>query len=435
MLLVIWRVRAGDRPIRFSVPAFWRREPKSDGPEGPAVAAHKPARGRIVVVVRIPHLNLPMPRLLDIYMARSYLAILAMCMVGLLGLFYIATFIDLVDKLFRGETTTAMLLRFFYFRTPQYVYWMIPMAVLVATLVTIGLMTKNSELMVMRACGISLYRAAAPLLIFGVLLTGVLALMQERVLVVSNPEADQLERSIRHWGPATTTSLSRRWIVGTNGEMYHYDLFDQSANKFLNLLVYHLDDRDWRLRSVSQANDVTFVPIGPAAEAKGAWIAKQGWTRNFETAPKLGDDRAGVKYEYTTFTQQPLKLDAPSYFKTDEPVADLMSYVQLREYTTRLQASGANVTPQKVALQRKIAFPFVTIVMTILAVPFAVSTGRHGAMYGVGIGIGLAIIYIVTMSLTGALGGGGVLPPALAAWAPNILFGAAALYLVLTVRT
>ena len=117
------------------------------------------------------------------------------------------------------------------------------------------------------------------------------------------------------------------------------------------------------------------------------------------------------------------------------PVAEMMTFAQLREYINRLRASGANVVPQMVALQRKIAFPFVTIVMTILAVPFAVTTGRRGAMYGVGIGIVLAITYWIAMSVSGALGAGGVMSPLLAAWAPNILFGSVAAYLVLTVRT
>jgi lipopolysaccharide export LptBFGC system permease protein LptF len=130
-----------------------------------------------------------------------------------------------------------------------------------------------------------------------------------------------------------------------------------------------------------------------------------------------------------------LSIEPASYFKTDEPIADLMTYGQLSDYIDRLNASGANVVPQRVALARKIAFPFVTVIMTILAVPFAVSTGRHGAMYGVGIGIALAITYIVALSISGALGAGGALPPLLAAWAPNILFGAAAVYMVLTVRT
>jgi lipopolysaccharide export LptBFGC system permease protein LptF len=68
-------------------------------------------------------------------------------------------------------------------------------------------------------------------------------------------------------------------------------------------------------------------------------------------------------------------------------------------------------------------------------VPFAVTTGRRGAMYGIGIGIALSISYWVIFQVFTAMGEGGVLTPTLAAWAPNLLFGAAALYMTLTVRT
>jgi lipopolysaccharide export LptBFGC system permease protein LptF len=88
-----------------------------------------------------------------------------------------------------------------------------------------------------------------------------------------------------------------------------------------------------------------------------------------------------------------------------------------------------------VGLHRKVAFPFVTLVMTLIAVPFAVTTGRRGAMYGIGVGIVLAIVYWVMISISAALGASGVLSPVLAAWAPNLVFGAAAAYLLLTVRT
>jgi lipopolysaccharide export LptBFGC system permease protein LptF len=100
-----------------------------------------------------------------------------------------------------------------------------------------------------------------------------------------------------------------------------------------------------------------------------------------------------------------------------------------------LQTSGYNVTRYRVDLQRKVAFPFVTLVMTLLAVPFAVTTGRRGALYGIGAGIILAIAYWLLTSLFGAVGYAGLLQPALAAWAPNVLVGAGALYLMLTVRT
>ena len=132
-------------------------------------------------------------------------------MLASLGVFYISTFIDLADKLFRGAATTSLLLQFFYYQTPQYVYYIIPIAGLVATLVTIGTMTKNSELIVMRACGVSLYRTAVPLLLFAVVASGVLFAMQELVLARSNQEADRLNSIIRGFPAQTISELNRGW--------------------------------------------------------------------------------------------------------------------------------------------------------------------------------------------------------------------------------
>src|SRR5690349_4998614 len=112
-----------------------------------------------------------------------------------------------------------------------------------------------------------------------------------------------------------------------------------------------------------------------------------------------------------------------------------MTYGQLRAYIDTLRASGFNAVPYMVQLQRKVAFPLVTVVMTLLAIPFAVTTGRRGAMYGIGVGIVLAIVYWMAISVFAALGTGGLVAPMLAAWAPNLLFAAGAGYLLLTVRT
>jgi LPS export ABC transporter permease LptF/LPS export ABC transporter permease LptG len=429
LVMFAWRVRLGDQPLRLTTPSLWRR--RAADPSDDPLGGQQPRRR----TRRFPRLRLPLVRILDLYVSREYLRLIILGIVGLLALFYISTFIDLADKLFRGETTWAMLTRYFYFRTPRFVYYVIPMSVLVSTLVTIGLLTKNSELLVMRACGISLYRAALPLLICGALASGLLYVMEERVLVSSDREADKLERTIRHW-PEIATALNRRWIVGTNGEMYHYDFFDQRSNRFTNLLVYRLDEDKWRLRAVTRANDAVFTPPSAPDPNSRRWTGRYGWTREMaagQAKPPTTEEQPELKYE--TFTERELSLEPTSYFKTEEPNADLMTYQQLSAYISRQNDSGANVVPWRVALARKIAFPFVTVIMTILAVPFAVSTGRHGSMYGVGIGIALAITYILALSIAGALGNGGALPPLLAAWAPNLLFGAAAVYMVLTVRT
>jgi len=428
--LVFWRVGAADQPIRLNIPAFWRRR-ESQWPASPASASPwGSGRRRVVVVVKIPHIDLPRPGLLDFYVSRLYLSVFGLSFIALVGIFYISTFIDLADKLFRGSATTGMLLRFFYFQTPQYVYYIIPLAALVSSLVTIGLLTKNSELIVMRACGISLYRSALPLLLFALLCSLALFEMQEHVLAHSNQEAKRIEGIIRGWPAQTFGVQNRRWIVGTTSDIYHYEFFDPRINQFDRLTMFHLDDKAWKLQALTYAKDVMVVSR-PGADP--AWEARRGWSRIFSTATTRSVTRTVVKYE--PFAARPLTLEAPGYFKSDEPEADRMTYDQLKRYIVQLQASGYHVVPFMVQLQRKVAFPFVTLIMTLLAIPFAVTIGRSGALYGIGVALVMAIVYWTTLSVFGAVGAGGLISPVLAAWAPNILFGAAAAYMMLTVRT
>jgi LPS export ABC transporter permease LptF/LPS export ABC transporter permease LptG len=428
IFLVLWRAGSADRPIGLTTPAFWTRRRAEREPAAPA----QPRRGpRVVVVIRVPRLNFPRPNLLDLYVARQYLGVYLVSFAALVGIFYIATLIDLAEKLLGGVTSTGVMLRYFYFATPQYVYYIIPMAALVATLVTIGLLTKNSEMIVMRACGISLYRSALPLIVFGVAFSGVLFELQEQVLATSNREAQRLNAIMRGYPIQMVGVLNRQWIIGKSGDIYRYQAFDQRRNTFAQFTFYQVDETAWRLKRLTYAGNVDLG--NQEGEDSFTWVARNGWTRQFTPDPRRLLAQPAVKY--TAFAESPISLEAPAYFKTDDPDADRMTYRELRGYIAELKASGYHVVPYQVQLQQKLAFPFVAIIMTLIAVPFAVTTGRSGAIYGIGVGLVLAIVYRTALALFGALGSGGWVDPTLAAWAPNILFGAAAGYMLLTVRT
>jgi LPS export ABC transporter permease LptF/LPS export ABC transporter permease LptG len=430
--LVIWRAGSGDQPIRLSIPKFW--QPRDAGVS--ATAAGSGARGRVVIVIKIPHIEWPRPSLLDLYVSRLYLSIFLLAFGALVGIFYISTLIDLADKLLGGVAPLGLLLRYFYFATPQFVYYIIPMAALVATLVTIGLLTRNSELIVMRACGISLYRSALPLLLFALLFSGTLFELQEQVLADSNREAARLNGIIRGYPMQSFGILNRQWIIGRNGDLYHYEFFDARANQFSQLSMYHLNEDNWQLDSLFYARNAGLVKhAGADGQPAMMWVAQNGWSREFSIAKPTRHRAERPVVSYAPFAERTISLEPPAYFKTEDPEADRMTYGQLKHYIRELQASGYHVTPYVVQLQRKIAFPFVTLIMTLLALPFAVRTGRSGAIYGVGVSIVLAVVYWTMLSIFGAMGAGGWLSPWLAAWAPNILFGAAAAYLLLTVRT
>jgi LPS export ABC transporter permease LptG len=300
----------------------------------------------------------------------------------------------------------------------------LPLAVLLGTLVTIGLLTKHSELVVMKACGISLYRVALPMVVGAMLTSAVLFGLDQTILGPANRRAEAIRHVMRGGDPATFDVLNRRWMVGSEGEIYHYEYFDPRERRLVSLSIFEFDEGMQRLTRRTFAQRASFVG---GEEDGDLWALEGGWTREF--------DATGEARSFTPFEAMQAPLEQAAYFGTQQPDSQFMNYTQLREYVARLRATGFDVGEQQVALARKVAFPFVTVVMTMIAIPFAVTTGRRGAMYGIGVGILLAMTYWVAISVFAAIGTAGLISPALAAWAPNLLFGACAAYLLLTVRT
>ena len=420
VLLIVKKLRTpGESSLGFALP-FVRRRVRQASAAGTAAS---PAPGtRVVVVIKVPQLALPRLSILDWYVLKHGLRVSALAAAGLLGLFYIASFIDLSNHLFTGRTNALMIVRYLWWASPQFTYYLVPLAVLMGALVTIGALTKNSELIVMRACGISLYRAAAPLLILAIIGSAILMGLEEGILAYSNRRADAINNAIRGRLP-TTQELNRRWVTANDGTIYQYLYFEPGRNRLNGLSIYEFGKDPSTLARRSYFESASFTGD---REEKGQvmWQAAKGWQREFQP-----------KRQFAAFPKRAVTMEGPGYFATERPDAQYMSYRQLKEYVASLESGGFNVVPYVVAMHRKLAFPFVTLIMALIAVPFAVTTGKHGAMYGISAGIVLAILYWTAISVFGAIGAGGLMAPALAAWAPNIIFGCGAMYLLLTVRT
>ena len=393
-LWMVWRRSTSTARRIPSLPFVFART-SGDAAEAPS-ATGPVRRGsdgkRVVIVVRVPHFWGPRVNLLDRYVIQQYLRIVGLAFVGLLGIFYIAMFIDLSDKLFKGETTGRVLLEYFWFATPQYIYYVLPISALIATLVTIGLLTKTSELTVMKACGISLYRAAVPLVLLGIVWSAVLFGLGETILANSNRRAESIRHVIRGGSPQTFDVLNRKWIVAPGGEIYHYTYLDPRRQELHGFSVFEFGETEWQLRRRSFASKAAF---------REGWRAEGFWVRSFDET--LGG------MPYTFIGDATLRIEPLEFFLTERPDAERMNYRQLQSYIGQLQASGFSVVQLAVALQRKLSFPFVTVVMTLIAIPFAVMTGRRGAMYAIGVGLVLAITYWIAISIFGAVGSAGML--------------------------
>jgi LPS export ABC transporter permease LptG/LPS export ABC transporter permease LptF len=422
ILALIWRARwaEGRLPFRSAVKltqavSGWLNRQR-DTP-APAAGSRPASRGRrVVVVVRVPRLSWLMPNILDRYISRIYLRTAALSFAALLGIFYIGTFIDKSDKLFKGQATTGTVMTLLGFMTPQFVYFVIPLAALLSVLVTFGLLSRTSELSVMKACGISLYRIAAPLLALSVVWSSVLFVLEQKILARANEQVERVDAAIRGRPPRTSSPINRTWLVGRDGDIYHYSRFYPQQQAIQNLSIFRPAKGSWALESQVFTPSATFTG--------GQWVGTNGWQQDFTG-----------RGQWTAFPRRTLPLETPDYFETEQPIAEMMTVPELKRFIDEQAASGINVVPLTIDLQKKLAFPLVTIVMTLLAIPFGMTTGKRGTLYGIGIGIVLALGYYVVGNAFAAIGKAGMLNPILAGWAPNILAAGSAAYLLLTART
>jgi LPS export ABC transporter permease LptG len=298
---------------------------------------------------------------------------------------------------------------------------MVPLASLMGTLVAFALLTRSGEITAMKASGIGLYRTSVPVFALALLLSGLVFLVQDRVLPSTNKRLLELRERIKS-GPAHVAQRGGdQWVMGSAHTIYHYWSFDPKHNLMQNFSAYGIDPRSYGLlRRIHSAR---------AAWKQDGWELRRGWIRTYE------DGRvAGLRMIPSLGARVELK-EKPGYFKTELKAPEQMAYGELDRYVQRLERSGYDASEYRVDLAGKISWPAVPVVMVLIGLPFAFRVGRHGAMFGVALSLLLAITYWVLLALFQAAGYAGWLGPVLSAWSANIAFTLLALYLYLDVPT
>ncbi|HSD66926.1 MAG TPA: LptF/LptG family permease, partial [Vicinamibacteria bacterium] len=398
--------------------------------------------GRPVLVVRLPRLTLRFPSLLDRYIARSWVANVALVLLAFASIYFLGEFMDLIDDIQQHRVKGRVLVHYYAAHVWQIGFTVAPVAVLVGVLVTLGLLARRNEITAMKAGGISVYRAAGPVLGMGVLASLLLYGMQEWVLPVTN-KAAALDFNVIKGRPAQSSGqFDRRWVLASDERFYNFDYIVEREGEpargvaeparggefsVYGFSIYDVDPKTWDLR------ERLFAQRAAWNAARRSYDLESGWRRT-----------GGTRSAYQPFTVQRVRaigrepggeIEPPSYFRREEKPSDTMGFGELQRYIASLESRGFDVARLRVQLHRKLAFPMVGLVMTLLAVPFSFIVARRGALYGIGIAIVIAIVYWAVLGIFEALGTNAYLHPALAAWAPNLLFGAAGLYLILTLET
>jgi LPS export ABC transporter permease LptG len=278
-------------------------------------------------------------------------------------------------------------------------------------------MTKNSEVIAMKSSGVSLYRISIPVMIVAASLSVMAFWLQDYILPYTEKIAHNLHSQIKGQPPETYSTFERHWIGSSDG-FFNYELFNVRKNIMYGFSIYQVDLKNFDLLKRIYARQANY--------SNGHWILKDGWQRTFENG----------KMKFQEFHRQQAKLPVnPEYFKTEEELPAEMKFADLKHYIEKMKERGFDFVRFAVDLQAKISFPTVSLILTLIAIPFSFSTGKRGALYGIGLSIVMGIVFWFFLALTKSLGYLEILNPFLAAWTPNILATLLALYLLFKIRT
>ena len=341
---------------------------------------------------------------------------------GFSALTLVITLFQRLDNITKNNTEWMVVFNYLVFLLPMILNSMAPIAGLIAVMVTFGILEKSSQVVAMKASGQSIYRLAVPALALSLVLSGLVFLNQDYVLPFTNRRQENLLNVIisGQQPPQTVDPAKNKWIFGRDSRIYNYYYFDPTGNAFKQLTILDLSREPFGVKRRIFAERATWD-----ASSEG-WILEHGWEREFE------ENRVRVDYfDVKRFSFQ----EYPDYFKKDLREASMMTLAELKRHIDDLSSSGFDVMELRVAFHSKIAFPLACLVMMIVGLPFAFSVGKRGALYGVTIGILIGLFYWGMLGLFGQMGRYEILPPILAAWGPNLLFGAGGIYLFLTSRT
>jgi LPS export ABC transporter permease LptF/LPS export ABC transporter permease LptG len=381
-----------------------------------------PRRSRPAAVIPERRFNLGYPLLLDDMILRDFALYLGMILVSFILLTLVFTFFELLGDIVRNHIPMIMVGKYLLNVTPSMIYIMTPLSVLLAVLTTFGLLEKSNEITAMKATGTSIYRVIFPVLVIAAAISASLFFFDQFYIPAANQRQETLRNQIKGKPAQTYLRPDRKWILGEHDTIYYYEFFDPDQNTFVNITAFQFDPETFELVSRVHASRAHW------SENLQKWIFEQGWARTF---------RGSAIQSYHPFDADtfPALIEPPSYFKKEVHQSSEMNYSELRAYIADLQQSGFDVVRLRVQLQKKFAYPLITLIMAILAIPFSLSPGRKGALTGIAVAVGVAIVYFVAAGLFEAMGNASQLPASMAAWAPDLIFGLLGGYLLLKVPT
>jgi LPS export ABC transporter permease LptG len=357
--------------------------------------------------------------LLDRYLVREFLVFMGIGLAVAAALFVVIDLLQTLDRYLRVKPPLIFIVEHFVYRLPAALHDGLPVVMLVATIFLFLALSRYHELTAMKAAGISLYRVSAPILLMGLSVAVSAGLFQELFLPRLNELGEEVDRvKIRGQLPRHLQLRQRLWLRSADTRFFRVELLNPGTNDMYGVTVLELD-KQFRLVSRLDTRRAHWTPTG--WELTDGAVREVVGSANVETIP-------------FTATSLVMPEHIEEFTRIQKPITS-MSYWELRDYVTKLEAAGFQVKKYLVELYSKLSFPLVNLVMVLVAIPFALQSPRGGRLFGIGLAIGIMAGYLVVHYVALAFARADLLPPLLAAWTANVIFLGIGTSLFLRART
>jgi lipopolysaccharide export system permease protein len=349
------------------------------------------------------------------YILRQFLRNLGICLTNAVLLFTVIDFFDRIDIIAGEDTSIGLTFLYFLLKVPTTIHLMLPVSTLVATLMTVGLLSKTSEITAVRAAGVPLVSLAHPLLIAGLALSFISLGFSEVIVPYCSRKSHEIYNiDIRKKHLKGLYSQGNVWWR-SGDTFYTVSAFDSRSNSIIGLTSLQVNSN--------------FDIIRRTDSAKANWLdSNLGWSMQEVKDLHFGQNQAISKNEYQSL---PLPISQePDFFYDRDLDVESMGYLSLKKYIKKLKGDGIPVQKYLSDLRAKLSFPFVNFICVLVSLPFALKSSRHGGMavpFIAGVAIGLSYFFVHSLAI--ALGRAELLSPTLAAWTANLILGTVGLIL------
>jgi len=344
--------------------------------------------------------------ILSRYILREFFRSFATALSGISIVYICVDFLQKADDFIRFKASSSQVIRYFLYNLPSIVTPSIPIAALIATLLSLGALSRHNEIIAMRSSGISLGRIVLPILAGGLLISAIGFVNNELIMPTYVAKANYIRKvEIEKKQQVVMFRRNKLWLRGPDNSIANIAFVSPDRDEMFGLNIFKLN-KDFTVRERIQAGRLLWEDNAWRLEKSIVYV-------------QAGDTVIARPADGEVYNIVNTPADLGMIVKSSEE----MSFTELWDYVRRIKTSGYNAMREEMALYGKISFPFSSLLMVMLATPLSLQRVRSGgAGKGIAIAVFISFAYWGLLSIGTALGRSGAVPPLIASWLANALF-------------